>query len=227
VLLQNSLIAAEFSARHPEYASKLLLLPAGVRLGETLYDLRREHQLAPEQDVFLCPAGLRPVKGLLELLAMSDRVAEASSSFVLAFCGPPLDSDYSRRLQEAIAGRPWSRYLGTIPAPAMAGAMRGANVIVNNSRSEGLANALLEAAALGIPVLASRIPGNAAVVRHNVNGLLFGDEPEYQQYALQLLDRDRRRQLTCAEPQRYPPDREAAELVAILDQAVSAAAAPS
>lgn len=221
VLLQNPMIAAGFSARYPEYASRVRHLPAGIRLGDAHYDLRGSHHLAPEQVVFLCPAGLRPVKGLLELLAMSERVAGVSSAFVLAFCGPYLDADYSRRLMEAIASRPWARYLGTIPAPAMAEAMRGVNVIVNNSRSEGLANALLEAAALGIPILASRNPGNAAAVRHNINGFLYGDEAEFQRYAVQLLDRDRRRQLTCPDPERYPSDREAAELAGILARAAA------
>ena len=220
VLVQNPLIADELSAAHPELSANLRILTPGVTLGTTPYALRQQHALAREQVIFLCPAGLRPVKGLIELLEMSGKFAAENPAFLLAFCGPSLEDGYSRQLLSTIASRPWARYLGTIPAAAMASAMRGADVIVNNSQSEGLANALLEAAAIGIPILARRIPGNAAVVRHNINGLLYDGEEEFQRFALQLLDPYRRRQLVCPEPERYPANRETAELAAILAGAI-------
>ncbi len=222
VLVQNPLIAAELSAAHPGLSANLHILTPGITLGNVPYDLRKHHALAMEQVIFLCPAGLRPVKGLLELLEMSVEVASGNPAFLLAFCGPNLDDGYSRRLLAAIETRSWARYLGTIPAEAMASAMRSVDVVVNNSQSEGLANALLESAAVGVPVLARRIPGNAAVVRHNVNGLLYGNVAEYQSYALQLLDPRRRQQLTYPEPERYPALREAEDLSAILKQATRA-----
>jgi len=222
VLVQNPLLAAELTAAQPGLSANLQILTPGITLGTAPYELRKQHALAMEQVIFLCPAGLRPVKGLLELLEMSGEVAAASPAFVLAFCGPSLEDGYSRRLLAAIESRPWARYLGTIPAEAMASAMRSVDVVVNNSQSEGLANALLEAATVGLPILARRIPGNAAVVRHNVNGLLYGDDVEFLNCALQLLDPKRRRLLACPEPERYPARREAEELAAILKQAISA-----
>jgi glycosyltransferase involved in cell wall biosynthesis len=223
VLVQNPLIAAGLSAIHPELSANLRVLTPGITLGTAGYDLRGQHALAAEQVIFLCPAGLRPVKGLLELLEMSADVAAAKPCFVLAFCGPVLDEGYSGRLLAALARRPWARYLGVIPTAAMASAMRAADVVVNNSHSEGLANALLEAAAIGRPILARRIPGNATVVRHAVNGLLYGDETEFRDCALLLLDRNRRQQLIRPDPARYPAQREAAELAAILREAVRSA----
>jgi glycosyltransferase involved in cell wall biosynthesis len=221
-LVQNPLIAAALTSAQPELSANLHILTPGITLGTAPYDLRHEHALAMAQVIFLCPAGLRPVKGLLELLEMSVEVASANPAFVLAFCGPTLDDGYSRRLLTAIECRPWARYLGAIPPEVMASAMRGVDVVVNNSQSEGLANALLEAAVVGIPILARRIPGNAAVVRHNVNGLLYGNEAEFQSCALQLLDPRIRRQLACPEPERYPARREAEQLAAILKQAIRA-----
>ncbi|MDZ7624059.1 MAG: glycosyltransferase [Ignavibacteriaceae bacterium] len=41
------------------------------------------------------------------------------------------------------------------------------------SRSEGFSLALLEAAASGLPIIASDIPGNDEFIEHNKNGLLF------------------------------------------------------
>ncbi len=220
VLLQNPLIIAELKTVHPALTTNLRELTPGIVLGTAAYDLRSIHSLKKAQTLFLCPAGLRPVKGALELLEMFDQVAMESSTFQLAFCGPILDEDYAKRVLDAIEQRPWSSYLGAISPGAMANAMRGADVILNNSQTEGLANALLEAATIGLPILARKIPGNAAVVRHESNGLLYSNRTEFTRYALQLLKRERRQQLSCPDPDRYNPDQETAELIAILQKTI-------
>ncbi len=221
VLLQNAFIAAEFAASHPELTVSLRVLQPGIILGTAPYDLRNTHTLAKEQTLFLCPAGLRPVKGILQLLEMFDRVAAASSACHLAFCGPILDKGYGNRFLSAIEKRPWSSYLGSIPTEAMANAMRGADVILNNSQTEGLSNTLLEATTLGVPILARNIPGNAAAVRHGINGLLYDNETEFVQYALQLLNAESRRQLSRPGSKLYNPEIEAVELIAILQEATN------
>ncbi|MBM4313984.1 MAG: glycosyltransferase family 4 protein, partial [Deltaproteobacteria bacterium] len=48
-----------------------------------------------------------------------------------------------------------------------------AGCIVNPSLCEGMPNVVLEAMACGLPVIASRVPGNDTVVRHGETGLLF------------------------------------------------------
>jgi glycosyltransferase involved in cell wall biosynthesis len=216
VVLQNPLIAAELAVSHPELTANLRVLKPGITLGALPYDLHSTHALEMEQTLFLCPAGIRPVKGVLQLLEMFDLVAKESTACHLAFCGPILDENYSNRFLAAIEKRPWASYLGTIPTEAMANAMRGADVILNNSQTEGLANTLLEAATLGVPILAHNIPGNAAVVRHGINGLLYATEAQFVQYALQLLNQVRRLQLSSPDQDTYNPEHETAELINLL-----------
>ena len=80
------------------------------------------------------------------------------------------------------------------------------DVILNNSVSEGLPNALLEATALGLPILARNIPGNAAVVESGGNGLLYDDAAGFLESAVRLLnDPDLRRSLSHPQPERYAP----------------------
>jgi glycosyltransferase involved in cell wall biosynthesis len=98
--------------------------------------------------------------------------------------------------------------------------MRETNVVVNNSQTEGLANSLLEAATLGIPILAHKIPGNIAVVQHETNGLLYTSQEEFVDYSIQLLNGKRRQQLSSPDPSRYDPDNEALALLTFLQQAV-------
>jgi len=56
--------------------------------------------------------------------------------------------------------------------------LREADVYVSPSRYEGLSIGLLEAMSWGVPVVASRVPGNVDVVRDGRNGLMFElDDP--------------------------------------------------
>jgi glycosyltransferase involved in cell wall biosynthesis len=50
---------------------------------------------------------------------------------------------------------------------------RSADCFVNPSLYEGMPNVVLEAMACGLPVIASRVPGNEAVVLHGETGWLF------------------------------------------------------
>ncbi|XP_021174043.2 glycosyltransferase 1 domain-containing protein 1 isoform X2 [Fundulus heteroclitus] len=59
--------------------------------------------------------------------------------------------------------------------------------VVNSSVSEGMSAAILEAMDLRVPVLARNIPGNAAVVKHGVTGLLFSSPQEFVHQSQRLL----------------------------------------
>ncbi len=67
-----------------------------------------------------------------------------------------------------------------------------ADCFVNPSLYESMPNAVLEAMACGLPVVASRVGGNAAIVAEGETGLLFAlEEPRQLGRALTRLIRDR------------------------------------
>lgn len=218
VIIQNQLILQRLGQDLPAIGTKLQHLPPGIRLGEEHFPLREKIQLLNNTPLFLHPAGIRPVKGNLELLLMCDQLAEEQSNFNLAFCGPTLDDEYTASFFDTLDARPWAHYLGEIPKMAMADSMRQADVILNNSRSEGVSNALVEAVALGRPILASDIIGNRAVVQHGKNGLLYFGQEQFIKQALQLLrDLKLRTRLSKPNPSGYTADREGKVLAAILN----------
>jgi glycosyltransferase involved in cell wall biosynthesis len=65
---------------------------------------------------------------------------------------------------------------------------RSCHCFVNPSLYEGMPNAVLEAMACAKPVVASRVPGNDALVQHGITGFLFPlDEPPSLRDSLQTL----------------------------------------
>lgn len=221
IVIQNPMQAKEFANDHPALAAKICKPTPGITLGEAPYDLYGQHELDKDLPLFLCPAGLRPVKGVLELLEMFDQVISEHPELQIAFCGPVLDQNYGANFLAAVEKRGWAHYLGAIPPNTMASVMRGADVILNNSHAEGLSNSLLEAATLGIPILATNIPGNATIVEHEFNGLLYDNTDEFISYALRLADKAQRSRLSHPESDRYSPIQEAEDLFRILRDAAS------
>jgi len=214
LLLQNPLEAQHLRSQYPRWAERLYEIPPGIELGMEPYPLRTRHHLAADALLFLCPASIRPVKGVLELLELFDSLAQQEkSAWNVLFCGPELDGRYSRNFFAALDTRPWAHYLGVLPPASMGDILAQVDVVVNNSVSEGMPNALIEAAVVGCPILAHDIPGNRPVVEHQRNGLLYADAQEFNAAATSLLDDPALRStLSRPQPERYAPGKEALAL---------------
>jgi len=214
LLLQNPMEAQHLRTEFPRWAERLHEIPAGIELGMEPYPLRTHHHLAADTLLFLCAASIRPVKGVLELLELFDPLAQQQHpAWKVLFCGPELDGRYSRNFLAALDVRPWAQYLGVLPPTSMGDILAQVDVVVNNSVSEGMPNALIEAAAVGCPILAHDIPGNRPVVEHGVNGLLYTDASGFNTAATRLLDdSELRRTLSCPRPEHYAPEQEALAL---------------
>jgi L-malate glycosyltransferase len=215
ILLQNRQDYADLR-QNTKLADKLHYLPAAATLGDREIILHKNDTL-----LLLHPSGIRPVKGNLELLMMCDKLA-GQHRFRLAFCGPDLDTGYAAEFHSELDKRPWAQYLGVIPQPAMASVMRQADLILNNSVSEGLSNALVEACTLGRPILARDNSGNRAVVTPELNGRLYASEQEFMLQAAELLsDADLRNALTNRCTDQYANDRESVILNRIFADLIS------
>jgi len=222
IITQNTLTAEAFPNTYPQYADRLHYLPPGILLGSTPFDVRKQHDIPASAVLFLHPASIRPVKQNLELLLACDPLASLCPSFVAAFCGPVLDPEYGKAFLEAIQNRPWARYLGVFDTSVMASVIKASDVVLNHSLNEGMSNALVESAALGRPILARDIPGNAALVHHGQNGMLYRDHESFLHCATELCaSPELRRKLGQAPPFSYEADQEARALQAIYRHALS------
>jgi glycosyltransferase involved in cell wall biosynthesis len=202
----------------PECAGRIFPVPKSIFwFGEDDCRLRDLSGCRPGDVLFFLPAGVRPVKGNLECLMALEKVRAARPRVRVVFAGPALDVTYAAQFAEEIRQcSSFARWIPLIPPAAMQSAYAAADVVVNASFSEGLANALLEAMAAGRPLLASDIPGNRGPIVGEKgdcpSGILFNpqDPQDFVRQALRLIDdealRDclgqagKQRAATCARP---------------------------
>ncbi|XP_056274615.1 glycosyltransferase 1 domain-containing protein 1 isoform X4 [Pseudoliparis swirei] len=170
-------------------SSKIYVQPQGV-MGEHVEELH----------VFLLVCGLRRVKDPLYLVEMFSEWHRENPLNVLVVIGPRYlfflsNIDVRQKIDpvftvevEAVVKKAAGVFLAQERSQReLHAAMRRCFSVVNSSVSEGMSAAILEAMDLGVPVLARDIPGNAAVVRHEVTGLLYSSPQEFVHQSQRLL----------------------------------------
>lgn len=113
-------------------------------------------------------AHLRPVKDPL-LPARAARLLSASSRIRIVHLGGLIDESLRPDLQREQRENPRFRWMGELPRGEALDVLAGSHLFVSSSRHEGGSNAVSEAIALGLPILATSIPGSL--------GLLGDDHP--------------------------------------------------
>jgi glycosyltransferase involved in cell wall biosynthesis len=126
---------------------------------------------APEPDGIVCIANMHhPVKGQTDLLMAMRDVVRARPEAHLVLVGDGLRRPHLERgaRQLGIADR--CHFVGhRQDGPAI---LARASIGVSSSYAEGISNAILEAMAARLPVVATAVGGSPEVVREGVNGFL-------------------------------------------------------
>jgi len=180
--------------------------------------------------LLLLPAGLRPVKDVLFAVEAIAEWHRRGSGVVLRIVGPQLDPEYTGSVQRALDALQPVRavaWCGALPQRELHLAMRAAQAVLNTSQSEGMCNSILEAFAIGTPVLARRNEGNAALVADGETGMLIDTPVELvDRVRLLLGDRGLRMKLAANAQQliarEHSAEREAQQYSAILQGVLDA-----
>jgi sugar transferase (PEP-CTERM/EpsH1 system associated) len=180
---------------------RLTVIPNGVdldtfRLDTPAEDLRRSLGLTSEHRVISNVGGLRKVKDHPTLIRAFARVHAGHPETRLVIVG----SDRGPGLKEELVGLADS--LHVTPAVLFAGVRHDiaavlalTDVYVNSSTFEGMSNTILEAMAMGRPVVATAVGGNAELVVEGETGFLTpaGDDARMAERIEALLADDRLR----------------------------------
>ncbi|XP_063864728.1 glycosyltransferase 1 domain-containing protein 1-like isoform X1 [Scylla paramamosain] len=156
------------------------------------------------QPLVLMVAGLRPVKDVLYLTeAWSEwqRARGGHGRFLIV--GPSIDPQYADHVHAQVSRLSGVRVCPSLPPQECQAVIRRATVLVNSSRSESMASSILEAMALGTPVIARDIHGNTALVKHGHTGLVYSSPNDFiRELECLLQDSGLRDRLTKAAEER-------------------------
>jgi glycosyltransferase involved in cell wall biosynthesis len=168
---------AEVFQRTPK-EPRIQAIPNGVPVPELVWQRRTNWQAAPHA-IFV--GRLAPEKGLDTLINAwpSVRAKYLNARLILIGEGPlrPMLEASAKALGMTVGPGQPIEMPGTTANPSEA--LRGADLFILPSREEGMSIALLEAMALGIPVVASSIAGNRRLISDFKHGRLAPpDDPE-------------------------------------------------
>ena len=133
-------------------------------------DIRQEFGIDASLPILAVIGRLHPAKGHEDLIPVLSRLASAGNGFVCLFIG---EGELTQSLQKLVVDSGLERYVIFTglrrDIPSLLG---GIDIVVMPSRWEGLPMTLLEAMAMGRPVVASAVGGIPNVIENEVNGLL-------------------------------------------------------
>lgn len=115
---------------------------------------------------------LVPWKGMSGIIDAVTRVREAVPGAVLAIAGDGPERDTLERYAHVRLGDA-GHILGRLTHADTLALIKDADVFVLNSTYEGLSHLLIEALALGKPVIATNVGGNPELIEDGKNGLLI------------------------------------------------------
>jgi glycosyltransferase involved in cell wall biosynthesis len=129
------------------------------------------------ETVIVTVGNIRRVKGHDILIRAAASVLRRFPQAGFRIGGDILDADYFAELQELIRSLNLSdqvQFSGGVSN--LCTYLSEADIFLLPSRSEGFSNAIIEAMAAGLPVVATDVGGNAEAVEHGVTGLIIPAE---------------------------------------------------
>lgn len=145
-------------------------------------------------------AGIGQRKNQLQFLKACDGYAQSNPNFNLEFWGPGNDSHpYDKEFQNELVSRPWAKYRGSASVSQIPSIMTSADILALPSLEDNCPVVILEAMAVGIPVVASRVGGIPDLVSDGKTGFLA--PPDHLEKQVEMIgeiiaNRDLRNELS-------------------------------
>jgi glycosyltransferase involved in cell wall biosynthesis len=201
-IVGNSSAVAASVTRLEGYAPpRLTAIPNGIDLPPALADgergrARQAFDVEPGRFTVSLPSHFRRGKGHAWIPEVARRVREACPELLVLLAGDMEVSDQYRKVAAETRAEvarlgvdSCVRFLG--PVRDMRALHAASDVSINLSDSEGMSNSVMEAMALGVPVVATAVGGNLEVLEDGVHGLhVPAHDPAAAAAALTRLVRD-------------------------------------
>jgi L-malate glycosyltransferase len=152
---------------------------------ETVYSgvdvVQQDTDAGPQKrgsDTMITTVGnIRRVKGHDLLIRAAGMIAPRFPDVTFSVAGAVLEQDYFAQLKELVTELGLEdRFLFLGGISDLRNHLAGSDIFVLPSRSEGFSNAIIEAMAAGLPVVATDVGGNTEAVEDGVNGFILPPE---------------------------------------------------
>jgi glycosyltransferase involved in cell wall biosynthesis len=157
------------------------ILPHGVNLPNPLVaageQLRHRLQIPPDHRVLLFLSRLHPKKGIEHLIDALATMTGENVTLVIAGSGEAAYAAAVNQRIQAAGLAPQVRQVGFVSGDWKTCLLQGADVFVLPSYSENLGVALLEAMAVGLPVITTPEVAIAPLIQQHQTGLITSNHP--------------------------------------------------
>jgi len=139
-------------------------------------ETREKAGIDPEEIAILCIASFRPIKGQHYLVEAVSHIRDHCEDVKVIFVGYN-DTEYGKMVRNLINEMQLNEIFDfTGSVDDVFNYLQAADICVIPSVNEGFSNAVIEAMAAGVPVIAARSGGNPEAIEDEKTGFLF--EPE-------------------------------------------------
>jgi teichuronic acid biosynthesis glycosyltransferase TuaC len=186
-------LAAAGAELAPESAERIRVAYNGCdadrfRPAESRDRARASVSFAPNLSYFVCVATVLERKGMAELAAAWRSFSARRSGWRLVVVGPIVSRHLARELKES--GRDTVTLTGQVPADRVLNYLQAADGYVQPSHTEGIANATMEAMAVGVPVVTADAGGQRELISDGSDGWVVPvhDVPALVRAMMELAD---------------------------------------
>ena len=178
----------------------VFVIPNAIELSEfaglSREKARRELQIDIDDRIMLFVGGLRSVKGVEFLIQAMSIVGRHYSKVKLLIVGDGKERQSLESLTRKLDLERLVNFIGGTSHKNILGYMAASDVFVLPSLSEGFPNVLLEAMAVGLPIVATNVRGIPEIIKDGENGFLVDpkDAEGIAEKVLQFLANDDLRQ---------------------------------
>lgn len=116
--------------------------------------------------------GLRKQKGVRDLMAAAPAIISKIPHARIIFVGDGPERQHLKHMCSSLGLDNNVIFMGNQPRNRVSSILRGSDCFILPSWSEGISMAILEAAATGLPIVATRAGGTVELIKNGENGLL-------------------------------------------------------
>ena len=134
----------------------------------------RNEKIPTDKTIVISTGRLEYVKGFVFAFLGIQQLVKDGIDLEYRIVGGGKEEEYLRFLIQRLGLKNSVKLLGPLSPDKVGLELAGADIYLSSSLSEGISNAVLEAMAIGLPVISTNVGGMPEVVEDGITGLLVG-----------------------------------------------------